>query len=55
MVPCDQNGNDYTERDDRFVDRPELLIGQELCFAVKIASVRGLPSKYTVRSNLNCD
>ena len=48
VAPCDAGGTEYTESDDTFVDHPDKLVGRELCFAVKILSVRGLPNKYKV-------
>ena len=53
MAPCDAKGREYTEKDDKFVDSPEELIGRELNFSFKIVSCRGLPNKYTVSSTTN--
>jgi hypothetical protein len=48
VVPCDDNGIEYKEEDDMFVDSPEQLIGRKLNFKVTILNCRGLPNKYRV-------
>ena len=48
IIPCNNKGKEYTEADDKFVDSPQQLIGQEIHFLLKILSARGLPNKYTV-------
>lgn len=46
VVPCDANGKDYTEADDKFVDPPDELLGTDVYFNVKIINCRGLPNRY---------
>nr|XP_040578221.1 kinesin-like protein KIF28P isoform X1 [Lepeophtheirus salmonis]XP_040578231.1 kinesin-like protein KIF28P isoform X1 [Lepeophtheirus salmonis]XP_040578235.1 kinesin-like protein KIF28P isoform X1 [Lepeophtheirus salmonis] len=46
VAPCDSNGKEYSEDDDKFVDSPEELIGKEINFLFKIINCRGLPNKY---------
>ncbi|KAF0296590.1 Kinesin-like protein KIF28P [Amphibalanus amphitrite] len=46
VVPCDASGKEYKEEDDRFVDSPDMLIGKDVNFVVKINSARGLPKSY---------
>jgi len=46
-VPCDSSGKEFKEEDDRFVDSPDMLIGKDVNFVVKIQNIRGLPNKYT--------
>lgn len=48
VAPCDSNGKEYTESDDKFVDSPDELIGKDVNFLFKIVNCRGLPNKYTV-------
>ncbi len=48
IVPCDEVGNEYDERDDVYVDSPQELIGKAIHFVVKINGCRGLPSRFTV-------
>lgn len=48
IVPCSQNGKEFAELDDTFVDSPSELIGKDLHFVVKINNCRGLPSRFTV-------
>ncbi|GAB6032098.1 hypothetical protein CHUAL_010462 [Chamberlinius hualienensis] len=45
--PCSKDGIEYTVNDDKFVEKPEELIGQTLYFLVRIHSVKGLPNRYT--------
>ena len=52
VAPCDSKGREYTERDDKFVDSPDELIGKEINFLFKITNCRGLPNKYTVKLRL---
>ena len=47
MAPCNKKGKEYTEKDDKFVDSPDELIGKDLHFLFKIVNCRGLPNKYT--------
>ncbi|XP_022241347.1 kinesin-like protein KIF28P [Limulus polyphemus] len=46
VVPCTEDGKEYTEDDDVFIDNPSELIGKDLHFIVKIHGCRGLPNKY---------
>ncbi|XP_076324558.1 kinesin-like protein KIF28 isoform X2 [Tachypleus tridentatus] len=46
VVPCTEDGKEYTEDDDVFIDNPSELIGKDLHFMVKIHGCRGLPNKY---------
>ena len=47
MAPCNKKGREYTEKDDKFVDSPDELIGKDVHFLFKIINCRGLPNKYT--------
>ena len=47
VAPCNKKGKEYTEKDDKFVDSPDELIGKDLHFLFKIVNCRGLPNKYT--------
>ncbi|XP_037069265.1 kinesin-like protein KIF28P isoform X2 [Pollicipes pollicipes] len=47
VIPCAANGKEYKEEDDRFVDSPDMLIGKDVNFVVKLLNIRGLPNKYT--------
>ncbi|XP_054154280.1 kinesin-like protein KIF28P [Oppia nitens] len=47
VVPCDQVGNEYDERDDVYVDSPQELMGRSIHFVVKVNGCRGLPSRFT--------
>ncbi|XP_076437363.1 kinesin-like protein KIF28 [Babylonia areolata] len=47
VIPCDSKGKEYTDADDKFVEDPEMLKGQNVFFVVKIISARGLPNKFT--------
>jgi hypothetical protein len=47
-VPCDSNGLEYREADEEYVESPELMIGSNLFFKLKILNCRGLPNKFTV-------
>lgn len=51
IVPCDEVGNEYDERDDVYVDSPHELLGRSIHFVVKINGCRGLPSRFTVDIN----
>ena len=48
VVPCDEVGNEYDERDDVYVDSPQELLGRSIHFVVKINGCRGLPARFTV-------
>lgn len=48
IIPCDENGQEYGEQDDVYVDTPQELLGKSLNFIVKIIGCRGLPNKFTV-------
>lgn len=48
VVPCNELGDEYDERDDVYVDNPHELIGKTIYFVVKINCCRGLPSRFTV-------
>ena len=54
MIPCNEKGKEYTDADDKFVEDPELLMGQGMYFVAKIVSARGLPNKFTVREIYCC-
>ncbi|KAH9413825.1 hypothetical protein DERP_009423 [Dermatophagoides pteronyssinus] len=47
IIPCDENGQEYGEQDDVYVDTPQELLGKSLNFIVKIIGCRGLPNKFT--------
>ena len=47
VAPCNKKGREYTEKDDKFVDSPDELIGKDVHFLFKIINCRGLPNKYT--------
>ncbi|XP_066989396.1 kinesin-like protein KIF28 [Macrobrachium rosenbergii] len=47
VVPCNSDGKDYTEADDKFVDPPDELLGKNNYFNVKILNCRGLPNRYS--------
>lgn len=47
IVPCDAKGKEYTEKDDKFVDNPDLLVGKPIDFKVKLINARGLPNRFT--------
>lgn len=49
VIPCDDQGNEYQEQDDVYVETPQELLGQSFSFVIKIIGCRGLPNKYTVR------
>ena len=48
VVPCNEQGNQYQEHDDVYVDSPQELLGKPFQFIVKILGCRGLPVKFTV-------
>lgn len=48
VIPCDQNGNEYEEQDNAYVESPQELLGRSVSFVVKIINCRGLPNKFTV-------
>ena len=48
MIPCDPKGKEYTEKDDKFVENPDQLVGRDIDFKIKIVNARGLPNRYTV-------
>ncbi|OTF79906.1 kinesin-like protein KLP6-like protein, partial [Euroglyphus maynei] len=48
IIPCDENGQEYGEQDDVYVDTPQELLGKSLNFIVKIIGCRGLPNKFTI-------
>ncbi|XP_060555492.1 kinesin-like protein KIF28P [Ruditapes philippinarum] len=47
VFPCDPKGKEFTEKDDKFVEDPNALVGKNIDFKVKIVNARGLPNKYT--------
>ncbi|KAH7638537.1 kinesin-like protein kif28p [Dermatophagoides farinae] len=47
IIPCDENGQEYVEQDDVYVDTPQELLGKSLNFIIKIIGCRGLPNKFT--------
>ncbi|KAF7495667.1 Kinesin-like protein KIF28P [Sarcoptes scabiei] len=47
VIPCDQNGNEYEEQDNAYVESPQELLGRSVSFVVKIINCRGLPNKFT--------
>ena len=53
IVPCDETGNEYDERDDVYVDSPQELLSKSIHFVVKINGCRGLPPRFTVFFNSN--
>src|SRR5699024_1666205 len=55
VVPCNEQGNEYQEHDDVYVDSPQELVGKPFYFMVKILGCRGLPTKFTVRTFLSYD
>lgn len=48
VVICNENGVEFSEHDDIFVDSPQELIGKDLRFMFKIHGCRGLPARFTV-------
>ncbi|GBN86532.1 Kinesin-like protein KIF28P [Araneus ventricosus] len=48
VCPCSDDGREYTEQDDQFVESPNELIGRNLYFIVQINGCRGIPSRFTV-------
>ncbi|GIY76501.1 kinesin-like protein KIF28P [Caerostris darwini] len=51
VCPCSDDGKEYTEQDDQFVETPNELIGRNLHFIVRINGCRGIPSRFT---DVNC-
>ena len=47
-VPCDAKGKEFTEKDDKFVENPDSLVGRDIDFKIKIVNARGLPNRFTV-------
>ncbi|XP_045207845.2 kinesin-like protein KIF28P isoform X2 [Mercenaria mercenaria] len=47
VFPCDPKGKEFTDKDDKFVEDPNTLVGKNIDFKVKITNARGLPNKYT--------
>lgn len=47
VVPCDPKGKEYTEKDDKFVENPDVLLGKDIDFKIKIVNARGLPNRFT--------
>ena len=41
------SGKEYTAADDVFVDDPDMLIGKDVSFLVKVNSARSLHSRFT--------
>ena len=52
VVPCDAKGKEYTDKDDKFVENPDDLVGKAIDFKVKIINARGLPNRFTVSLKL---
>jgi hypothetical protein len=48
VVPCSEDGKEYSEKDDVFVENPQDLLGKNIVFSVKVMNARGLPNKFTV-------
>ncbi|KAF8782896.1 Kinesin-like protein KIF28P like protein [Argiope bruennichi] len=51
VCPCSDDGKEYTEQDDQFVESPNELIGRNLYFIIRINGCRGIPSRFT---DVNC-
>ncbi|GIY92934.1 kinesin-like protein KIF28P [Caerostris extrusa] len=51
VCPCSDDGKEYTEQDDQFVETPNELVGRNLHFIVRINGCRGIPSRFT---DVNC-
>lgn len=49
VTVCNENGQEYTEHDDIFLDSPQEMIGRDLRFNFKIHGCRGLPARFTVK------
>ena len=47
-VPCDAKGKEFSEKDDKFVENPDSLVGRDIDFKIKIVNARGLPNRFTV-------
>lgn len=47
VVPCSDQGVEYSDVDDMFVDSPSELIGKKINFVFKIHGCRGLPARFT--------
>lgn len=47
VFPCDPKGKEYTEKDDKFVENPDSLVGKNIDFKVKILNARGMPNRFT--------
>lgn len=48
VIPCNEQGAEYQEHDNAYVDSPQELLGKPFHFIIKLLGCRGLPSKYTV-------
>ncbi|KAI3384448.1 hypothetical protein SNEBB_001283 [Seison nebaliae] len=46
LVPCDGNGREYTEKDDKMVENPKELIGKPYYLVVKVGQMNALESQY---------
>ncbi|XP_074652315.1 kinesin-like protein KIF28 isoform X3 [Tubulanus polymorphus] len=46
-LPCDSNGDEFSENDNVFVDDSEELIGKQLYYNLRLLNARGLPKQYT--------
>ncbi|KAL4229280.1 hypothetical protein ACF0H5_012320 [Mactra antiquata] len=47
VFPCDPKGKEYTEKDDKFVENPDELMGKNIDFKIKLVNIRGLPNRFT--------